>query len=85
MKQYRVDRFISRFEKDNDLSFVEIPFAIEPSLKELQVICGSQPDDPMCEEVELDEEKLKKLRGFVASDFDSNRYSYFLSCVNAAD
>ncbi|TCG03022.1 hypothetical protein BZM27_51515 [Paraburkholderia steynii] len=59
MSEHSVQRFISRFEKDNEFSFVEIPFAVEPSLKELQVICGYQPDDPMYEEVELDENKLK--------------------------
>jgi hypothetical protein len=28
MSQYRIERFISRFEKDNELSFVEVRFAI---------------------------------------------------------
>jgi hypothetical protein len=85
MSQYRIERFISRFEKDNELSFVEVRFAIEPSLKESQAICASEPDDPMYEEVELDDETLKKLRRFVTADFDSNRYIYFLSCVDATD
>ncbi|MGS0897519.1 DUF7683 domain-containing protein [Burkholderia stagnalis] len=85
MSLHPVQRFISRFEKDNEFSFFEIPFAINPSLDELQDICGFERDDLMYEEVELDDEKLKKLRKFVASDFDADRYVYYLSCVDATD
>ena len=80
-----VQRFISRFEKDNEFSFFEIPFVIEPSLEDLQDICGFERDDLIYEEVELDSEKLKNLRRFVASDFDTSNYIYYLSCVDAAD
>ncbi|NML35551.1 DUF7683 domain-containing protein [Paraburkholderia antibiotica] len=85
MSEYHVRRFISRFEKGNEFSFFEIPFTVEPLLKELQDICGFGPDDLVYEEVELDEEKLKRLRAFVESDFDLNRYIYILSCVHSTD
>ncbi|KVF75548.1 hypothetical protein QZM18_31250 [Burkholderia diffusa] len=84
MTQHPVQRFISRFEKDNEFSYVEIPFVVGPSLEELQDICGFERDDLMYEEVELDDEKLQKLRRFVASDFDTSQYIYYLSCVDDA-
>jgi hypothetical protein len=83
MSQHSVRRFISRFEKDNELSFFEIPFTAEPSLEELQDTLGFERDDLMYEEVELNDEHLKRLRKFVAFDFDTSRYIYFLSCVDA--
>ncbi|CAG9245578.1 DUF7683 domain-containing protein [Burkholderia sp. AW33-5] len=85
MSLHPVQRFISRFEKGNEFSFFEIPFEINPSLDELQDICGFERDDLMYEEIELDDEKLKELRKFVASDFDVDRYVYYLSCVDATD
>jgi hypothetical protein len=82
MTLHLVQRFISRFERGNEFSYVEIPFVIKPSLNELQDICGFEKDDLMYEEVELNEDKLRGLRRFVASDFDTDRYIYYLSCVD---
>lgn len=80
MTAYEVHRYISVFEKAGENHVSDIEFNKLPDLRFLQTLFNVQSDNPMYDVGVIDEQRATQLAPFISSQFDLDRFDYFLEC-----